>query len=146
MSRRFQRLIVILLSLIFFILAIFLVLSSSKDNIIFFYTPSELIESQLENDEKVRIGGFVKKNSIKTKEDNKHRFIITDNKKNINIIYEGMLPDLFREEQGVVIEGRIINKNTAKASIVFAKHDENYIPANIKDELENNGTWKKDYK
>ena len=145
MSARFQRLLIIILSLIFFITAIFLILLNSKKNLVFFYTPSELLSSDIKLNDTVRIGGYVQKNSLNIDSDNKYNFIITDNEKTINVTYDGLLPDLFREEQGVVIEGRLEKNDYIIASTVFAKHDENYLPASIKKQLEKNEYWKKDY-
>jgi len=146
MSARLQRLLLILLSFIFLTVAIFLVLFNSKKNLIFFYTPSELIESNPLINETVRIGGFVKSNSLSLRGDNEYNFIITDSKEMINITYKGLLPDLFKEGQGVVIEGKLLKNNLVKATNVFAKHDENYIPATLKDQLKNSEYWRKDYK
>ena len=112
----------------------------------FFYTPSELIENKITSGVKVRIGGYVKKSSIKKKSTNSYEFKITDNKNEMLVFYYGILPDLFREGQGTVIEGSIIDQNTVNASKVYAKHDENYMPASIKKELEKNNQWKKEYK
>ena len=145
MSARFQRLLIIILSLIFFITAIFLILLNSKKNLVFFYTPSELLSSDIKLNDTVRIGGYVQKNSLNIDSDNKYNFIITDNEKTINVTYDGLLPDLFREEQGVVIEGKLDKNDYIIASTVFAKHDENYLPASIKKQLEKNEYWKKDY-
>ena len=147
MAIQFQRLIIILLSLILIVGAIILILINSKKNLIFFFTPSELAESTLQINQKVRIGGFVKKNSINNKlnDDQSIIFIITDNKKDIIVEYQGILPDLFREEQGAVAEGTLIKKNKIKAEKVFAKHDENYMPKSIKKQLEENHYWKTDY-
>ena len=126
--------------------ALLLILFNTKQNIVFFYTPSELIENKITSGVKVRIGGYVKKSSILKKSINSYEFKITDNKNEIIVIYEGILPDLFREGQGAVIEGRLNNKNQIFASKVYAKHDENYMPASIKKELEKNKQWKKEYK
>tara|TARA_Y100000996_G_scaffold269346_1_gene212048 strand:+ start:437 stop:829 length:393 start_codon:yes stop_codon:yes gene_type:complete len=126
--------------------ALLLILFNTKQNIVFFYTPSELIENKITSGVKVRIGGYVKKSSIKKKSINSYEFKITDNKNEILIFYNGILPDLFREGQGTVIEGSIIDQNTVNASKVYAKHDENYMPASIKKELEKNNQWKKEYK
>ena len=145
MSVRFQRLFIILLSLIFLTTAILLILINSKKNLVFFYTPSELINSNSQVNDTVRIGGFVKKGSIINKGDNQYYFIVTDNLENLHINYNGLLPDLFREEQGIVVEGKLIRNNTIKANIVFAKHDENYIPVSIKKQLQENDYWKKEY-
>ena len=146
MSIRFQRLLVIILSLIFLTAAIFLILVNSKKNLVFFYTPSELIESNSKLNDIVRIGGFVKKGSIRNSGENEYNFIITDNKESLFVNYTGLLPDLFREDQGVVIEGKLLNKELIVASTVFAKHDENYIPASIKKQLQDSEYWKRKYK
>ena len=146
MSLRFQRLILILTTLVMLGAALLLILFNTKQNIVFFYTPSELIENKITSGVKVRIGGYVKKSSIKKKSINSYEFKITDNKNEILIFYYGILPDLFREGQGTVIEGSINDQNTVNASKVYAKHDENYMPASIKKELEKNNQWKKEYK
>ena len=146
MSLRFQRLILILTTLVMLGAALLLILFNTKQNIVFFYTPTELIENKITSGVKIRIGGHVKKSSIKKKSINSYEFKITDNKNEILIFYNGILPDLFREGQGTVIEGSIIDQNTVNASKVYAKHDENYMPASIKKELEKNNQWKKEYK
>ena len=105
-----------------------------QDNILFFYTPSEILEKNLKQDEKIRLGGLVEENSV-VRNDIKINFIITDLKKNIEVSYEGILPDLFREGQGVIVKGYLKN-NIFKASEVLAKHDENYMPPEIKKKLE----------
>ena len=145
MSIRFQRLFIILFSLVLLTGAALLILKNSKQNLVFFYTPSEFFVSEKKIDQKIRIGGFVKKNSVKKEKNNLYNFEITDNDNSIYIKYQGILPNLFREEQGIVIEGKILNENTIRASRVFAKHDENYMPASIKKELENKNLWKKEY-
>ena len=146
MSARFQRLLFILLSLFFLAFSIILILSNSKNNLIFFYTPSELMDSDSKIGDTIRIGGYVKKNSVQILMDNSYIFTITDNLNNLDIIYKGLLPDLFREEQGIVIQGELKKNYTIKASTVFAKHDENYMPSTIKQQLEKNEYWKKKYK
>ena len=146
MSLRFQRLILILFTLTILGAAILLIMFNTKQNIVFFYTPSELLEDNIDPNKKLRIGGYVKKLSFVEKSLNKYEFKITDNANDLLIFYEGMLPDLFREEQGIVIEGFIDKNKNIVASKVYAKHDENYMPASIKKELEKNNQWKKDYK
>ncbi|MDC1047070.1 cytochrome c maturation protein CcmE [Alphaproteobacteria bacterium] len=146
MSLRFQRLILILLTLIILGAAILLIMFNSKQNIVFFYTPSELLENNIDPNKKLRIGGYVKKLSFVEKSLNNYEFKITDNANDLLIFYEGILPDLFREEQGIVIEGFIKENKNIVASKVYAKHDENYMPASIKKELEKNNQWKKNYK
>ena len=146
MSLRFQRLILILLTLAMLAAAILLILFNTKQNIVFFYTPSELLENKIALDKKLRIGGYVKKSSFIEKSLNNYEFRITDNSNDLVIFYKGILPDLFREEQGIVVEGLIDKNNNIVASKVYAKHDENYMPASIKKELEKNNQWKKNYK
>ena len=147
MTIRFQRLILILFSLILLASAVILILINSKKNIVFFYSPSEIFELDIEIKKKIRLGGIVKENSIKKRSNNNLvEFILTDNNKEVLIQYNGILPDLFREKQGAVIEGFFIKKKTFLAKRIFAKHDENYMPVSIKKELESQKYWKKDYK
>ena len=136
MSLRFQRLILILLTLSMLGTALLLILFNTKQNIVFFYTPSELLENNIALDKKLRIGGYVKKSSFAEKSLNNYEFKITDNSNDLVILYEGMLPDLFREEQGIVVEGLIDKNNNIVASKVYAKHDENYMPPEVKAALE----------
>ena len=146
MSLRFQRLILIILTIVILGAAIILILFNTKQNIVFFYTPTELLTNNISLEKKVRIGGYVKQTSFLEKSLNNYEFKITDNTNELLIFYKGMLPDLFREEQGIVVEGSIDKDNNIVASKVYAKHDENYMPASIKKELEKNNQWKKDYK
>ena len=146
MTIRFQRLLILLLSLIFLTISILLILYNSKKNLVFFYTPSELLVSNVKINDNVRIGGFIKLNSIINNSKNQYNFIIEDDKNFLRVNYVGLLPDLFREGQGAVIEGVLLKKNIIKAKTVFAKHDENYMPESIKKQLKNNSYWKKAYK
>ena len=126
--------------------AAILILFNTKQNIVFFYTPTELIENDITINKKVRIGGYVKNSSFIKKSLNAYEFKITDNVNELSVFYQGILPDLFREGQGTVIEGVMNKDNIIIASKVYAKHDENYMPASIKKELEKNNQWKKEYK
>ena len=146
MTVRFQRLLLILFSLIFLTSAILLILYNSKKNLVFFYTPSELKNSDSAINDVVRIGGFVEKDSIINKGDNSYNFVITDNNNKVLVEYSGLLPDLFKEEQGVVVEGKLKSDFMIDAFTVFAKHDENYMPASIQKQLQTNQYWKKNYK
>ena len=122
------------LVLITVILSVFLILQSLKDNVIYFQSPSE-IKSLVElNKKKIRIGGMVKKQSISinSKEVN---FIITDYKNEINVIYSGAVPNLFAEGKGVVAEGFLKDKNYFSATKILAKHDENYMPPEVKEAI-----------
>ena len=114
----------------FFCFIVGTILIVLQDNILFFYTPSEILEKDLKQDEKVRLGGLVEENSV-ARNDTKINFTITDLKKTIEVTYEGILPDLFREGQGVIVKGYLQN-NIFEATEVLAKHDENYMPPEIK--------------
>ena len=142
---RFQRFVIILISLILLIFAVILILVNSKNNLVFFYTPTELINSNIKINNKIRIGGFVKNKTLQKNLNGNYSFVITDNKNEIFVEFRGILPDLFKEKQGAVIEGILIKRNKITASKVFAKHDENYMPASIKDQLKQKNYWKKKY-
>ena len=125
---RFLFIILLLLSLI---LSIFLVLKSLEENVIYFKSPSDIqLLSEIKN-KKIRIGGMVKKNSIKISSDEVN-FIITDFKNQINVSYSGLVPNLFSEGKGVVAEGYLKDKSFFEASKILAKHDENYMPPEVK--------------
>ena len=116
------------------ILTVFLVLQSLKENVIYFQSPSE-IKSLIELDKKkMRVGGMVKEKSISINS-NEVNFIITDFKNEINVIYSGAVPNLFAEGKGVVAEGFLKDKNYFKATKILAKHDENYMPPEVKEAI-----------
>ena len=145
MTLRFQRLILILITFVMLLSAVLLILFNSKKNIIFFYTPSELIENNHPLQQSVRVGALVKKESLKKITSDTYEFNITDNITSLRVTYKGLLPNLFREGQGVVIEGILLEQYYIQANILFAKHDENYMPLSIKKELEKNEYWQKKY-
>ena len=129
---RFLFVVIILITLI---LTVFLVLKSLEENVVYFQSPSEInISSELFK-KKIRIGGMVKKNSIFFSS-NEVSFIITDFKNEINVIYNGAIPNLFEEEKGVVAEGFLKDRNFFMATKILAKHDENYMPPEVKAALE----------
>ena len=129
---RFLFIVVVLITLI---LTVFLVLKSLEENVVYFQSPSEInISSELDK-KKIRIGGMVKKNSISFSS-NEVNFIITDFKNEINVIYKGAIPNLFEEEKGVVAEGFLKDRNFFMATKILAKHDENYMPPEVKAALE----------
>ena len=146
MSLRFQRLLLILVSLVMIFAAILLILYNSRENISYFYTPSEIRVAKIDLNKNIRMGGFVEKDSLTKISSSSFNFRITDNNNSINVVYSGILPDLFREGQGAVIEGFFKNKETFNATSVFAKHDENYMPSSIKKGIEKSGYWNKKYK
>ncbi len=145
MSLRYQRLLLILITLILVLSSVLLILYNTKENISYFYTPSELNSSNIIINKQMRIGGFVEKNSFNKVTSSSFNFKITDDINSIYVIYNGILPDLFREGQGAVIEGYFENEKKFNAITVFAKHDENYMPSSLKSSLENSGYWNKKY-
>ena len=129
---RFFFIILILLTLI---LSVFLVLKSLEENVIYFKSPTDVqILSEIENN-KIRIGGMVKEDSINII-DKELNFIITDFKNEINVVYSGVVPNLFAEGKGVVAEGYLKDKSFFSATKILAKHDENYMPPEVKAAIE----------
>jgi len=134
--RKRNRIFTILIILSLCSIGVYFILSNLNDNIVFFYPPSEI--SKIENKRgKVRVGGIVKNGSITRKTDNKIHFIITDYSEELEIIYQGILPALFREGQGIVAEGNLKLPKSFLAIKLLAKHDENYMPPQIKRHLDN---------
>ena len=126
--------------------ALLLILYNTRDNVSYFYTPSEIDKSDIVVNKKIRIGGFVENDSFNKISSSSFKFRITDEKASILVSFNGILPDLFREGQGAVIEGFFRDKETFNAISVFAKHDENYMPSSIKKGIEKSGYWNKKYK
>ena len=130
------RFLFIFLILITLILTVFLILKSLEENVVYFQSPSEIkVLSELEN-KKIRVGGMVKKSSILITAD-EVEFIITDFKNEINVSYSGAIPNLFEEGKGVVAEGFLKDRNFFSATKILAKHDENYMPPEVKQALGN---------
>ena len=128
---RFLFVIIILITLI---LTVFLVLKSLEENVVYFQSPSEITTLTELDKKKIRIGGMVKKDSIFINA-NEINFIITDFKNEINVIYTGAIPNLFEEEKGVVAEGYLKDRKFFSATKILAKHDENYMPPEVKQAL-----------
>jgi len=125
----------ILLTLSAIILTVFLVLKYLEENVVYFKSPSEIKLITEIDSKKIRIGGMVKKNSIEMST-NEINFIITDFKNEINVTYSGVIPNLFSEGKGVVAEGILKDRSLFRASKILAKHDENYMPPEVKASLE----------
>jgi cytochrome c-type biogenesis protein CcmE len=125
---RFLFVVVILITLI---LSVFLVLKALEENVVYFQSPSELNALVEIDKKKIRVGGMVKKDSISITS-NQIKFIITDFKSEINVTYAGAVPNLFEEEKGVVAEGFLKDRNYFSATKILAKHDENYMPPEVK--------------
>jgi cytochrome c-type biogenesis protein CcmE len=142
MTRKQQRLGLLALGLTALAGATALVLSAFSNNLVFFYSPSELKMQAVASDHRLRIGGLVEKQSVSHSADGRTvSFRITDGRADINVVYRGILPDLFREGQGVVAEGRLDPEGAFAASTVLAKHDERYMPREVVDALKKSGHW-----
>tara|TARA_B100000886_G_scaffold35961_1_gene22384 strand:- start:3659 stop:4078 length:420 start_codon:yes stop_codon:yes gene_type:complete len=123
------------LILITLVLSVFLIIKSLEENVIFFKSPTEIKALGEIDKKKIRIGGMVKKNSVSIISE-QIKFVVTDFKNEINVIYSGVVPNLFAEEKGVVAEGFLKDKNYFLATKILAKHDENYMPPEVKAALE----------
>jgi cytochrome c-type biogenesis protein CcmE len=118
------------------------VLVAFNDNLVFFYSPSELRAKAVAPDRRVRIGGLVEDHSVLHGPDTRQvSFRVTDGTTDVGVVYDGILPDLFREGQGVVAEGRLRPDGVFAAMTVLAKHDENYMPREVVDALKKSGHW-----
>jgi len=122
--------------LITIILTIYLVLKSLEENVIYFLSPTEIKSLTEVGKKKIRVGGMVKESSIETNQ-NQINFVITDFKNEINVVFSGAVPNLFAEGKGVVAEGLLSDRNFLNAEKIIAKHDENYMPPEVKEALEN---------
>ena len=133
-----SRVSLLLVLLVTFGLVIFFIFKSLEDNLFYFFSPTEINNKMdISYKEKIRVGGLVKENSI-NKEETSINFIITDLKNEIIVLYSGSIPNLFSEGKGVVAEGKLKDKKLLIADKIIAKHDENYMPPEVKEALENN--------
>ena len=143
MIKRKKRIYLISLFFITIATSIYLILWALRDNIVFFYSPSEIQQKinlkEIDEMSKLRLGGMVKEASIEKLNDGSINFIITDFDREMVVFYKGIIPDLFKEQQGVIAEGSINNEGMFIANSILAKHDENYMPPEVQD------TLKKDY-
>ena len=118
-----------------------LVLYALSDNIVFFYSPSDLVTKNVAPGARLRIGGLVETGSVVKSADERIEFSITDGNKNVKVAYQGQPPDLFREGQGVVAEGVLSAPGLIRADTILAKHDERYMPREVVDSLKKQGRW-----
>jgi len=143
MIKRKKRIYLISLFFITIATSIYLILWALRDNIVFFYSPTEIQQKisikEINEMSKLRLGGMVKESSIKQLNDGSINFIITDFNKEMIVFYKGIVPDLFKEEQGVIAEGSVNKEGMFIANSILAKHDENYMPPEVQNAL------KKDY-
>ncbi len=142
MTRKRRRLLALGVGMFLLATATALVLAAFNDNLVFFYSPSDLAEKSVGPDRRIRIGGLVEPQSLR-RQPTGHGvdFRVTDGRTTVSVTYDGVLPDLFREGQGVVAEGRLRGDGVFAATSVLAKHDEKYMPPEVADALKKAGRW-----
>jgi cytochrome c-type biogenesis protein CcmE len=146
MTRKAKRLTLIFGALAVLGLAAGLIMFALRDNIVFFYTPTQLAEKHPAPGARLRIGGLVKQDSLVKGDGRDVSFVITDNERELATTYTGLLPDLFREGQGVVADGVLGSDGKFRADSVLAKHDERYMPRDVAEALKKQGVWQGDKK
>ena len=144
MTRKQRRAVMIGTCLGVFALAVSLVLTALRDSIVFFYTPTEVAEKHLDAGKRFRLGGLIEDGSLKRGEGTTISFVVTDKRATLPVTYTGVLPDLFREGQGVVAEGMLNADGVFHADSVLAKHDEKYMPPEVAEKLKKQGFWRGD--
>ena len=142
MTRKQRRGVFILLAVSVLAFAVLLVAVALRDTIVFFLTPREVVEKAIPAGKRIRLGGLVAEGSLRRGTGMQVEFAITDGAKTITVSYTGILPDLFREGQGVVAEGKLDGAGHFLADVVLAKHDENYMPPEVAKALKAQGVWK----
>ena len=145
MTRKQRRLVLIGASVGVLAVAVALMLNAFRGSIAFFNSPTDIAEKHLGPGMRIRLGGLVKDGSIVRANDLRVRFEVTDGKSEIPVTYQGVLPDLFREGQGVVAEGALDGSGLFAADTILAKHDETYMPREVADALKKSGHWKDAY-
>ena len=142
MTRKQRRLVTIGLAGIVLAIAATLILTAAKDKIVFFYGPTELKAMAMSPGQRLRIGGLIEAGSLVKSDDLRVAIRVTDGTTVLAVAYRGLLPDLFREGQGVVAEGVLESDGSFRADSVLAKHDENYMPKEVAEALRKQGVWK----
>ena len=145
MTRKQRRLVLIGGSLGVLAVAVALMLNALRDSIVFFNSPSDVMEKHVGRGTRIRLGGLVKDGTVMHSDNLTVQFEVTDGQRDVPVSYQGVLPDLFREGQGVVAEGVLDAGGTFKADSILAKHDETYMPKEVADALKRTGHWKDDY-
>jgi cytochrome c-type biogenesis protein CcmE len=145
MTRKQRRIVLIASGLGVLAVAVLLVLGALKDSIVFFNSPSDVVEKRIQPGTRIRLGGMVRTGSLVRGDNLKVRFDVTDGNRQMPVAYQGLLPDLFREGQGVVAEGTLDASGTFNADTILAKHDESYMPKEVADALKKSGHWQDDY-
>ena len=141
MTRKQRRLTLIGSSLGVLAIAVALMLSAMRESIVFFNSPTDIVEKHPAPSTRIRLGGLVKPGSLERGADLRVKFEVTDGKSDVPVRYQGVVPDLFREGQGVVAEGTLARDGTFDADTVLAKHDERYMPKEVVDALKKSGRW-----
>ena len=141
MTRKRRRLIAVLTGLVMLGGATAMALLAFNDNLVFFYSPSDLAAKTVGPERRIRIGGLVEDQSLVKEDGRRVAFRVTDGKAELKVVFDGLLPDLFREGQGVVAEGKLRGDGVFVASSVLAKHDEKYMPPEVADALKRSGHW-----
>lgn len=143
MTRKKRRLYFVALGMLALGGATALVLTALEDTMVYFYSPSDVVAQHVQPDRRFRLGGLVEAGSVSRLPDGVTvRFVVTDTQASVPIHYKGVLPDLFREGQGIVAEGRLGRDGVFQASEVLAKHDETYMPKEVADALRKSGQWR----
>jgi cytochrome c-type biogenesis protein CcmE len=142
MTRKQRRMVLIGSALGVLAIAAVLVLNAMRGSIVFFNSPTDVVEKGAKPGDRIRLGGLVKEGTVTRGENLAVRFEVTDGRNSIKVAYQGLLPDLFREGQGVVTEGTLDTGGIFKADSVLAKHDETYMPKEVADALKKQGHWK----
>ena len=145
MTRKQRRLVLIGSGMAVLAIAVALMLNALRDSIVFFNSPTDVVEKHVPSGTRIRLGGLVKDGSLLRGDNMSVRFEVTDGKNGIPVNYQGVLPDLFREGQGVVAEGALDAGGSFRADSILAKHDEKYMPKEVADALKRSGHWKDDY-
>ncbi len=145
MTRKQRRLVLIGGAGAVLALAVAMILNALRDSIVFFNSPTDVVDKHVAPGARIRLGGLVRTGSVVRGDDLKVRFAVTDGNRELPVAYQGVLPDLFREGQGVVAEGALGGDGVFKADTILAKHDETYMPKEVADALKKSGHWKDDY-
>jgi cytochrome c-type biogenesis protein CcmE len=141
LTRRSRRLVLIAAAFVVISAAAGVALYALRDNIVFFYSPSEVVEKSVQPGARLRVGGLVKADTVIKSKGQNVVFVVTDGAHDLKVAYQGLLPDLFREGQGVVAEGVLAAPGEFHAETILAKHDERYMPREVVDALKKQGRW-----
>ena len=145
MTRKQKRMAVILGGMSFVTIAVLLVMFAFSQSVAYFFMPGDLAKTDIQPGTRIRLGGLVEEGSVKRGQGSTVSFTVTDGTGKVDVSYTGILPDLFREGQGVVSEGALGPDGVFKADTILAKHDETYMPKEVADALKKQGHWKDDY-